>query len=215
MAINRDSECRVDIVEVGWQDTQNMLVECQFVAPGRYTALYIDDEFSMSDVGLLRAGSIEVVQRSKGNVLLVGLGLGLVVGNIMARDSVEKITVVEYVQSVCDAVGKAYLESEYGHKIDIQCASIYDWLPPEGEKYDTIWFDIWHVRDYANLPVMEELHQRFSPYLAEGGWMQSFWRAEMMDMKRQAATYVQGLMEMINDPNIPGSASYVLGEKPE
>ena len=151
--------------------------------PGTYASLLVrtdsgHSECMMSDLGYERATCLEVVRRAHGEVLIAGLGLGMILHPILAKPHVGRVTVVEKYQDVIDLIGPTLPSTE---RLAIVTADIFAWRPPRGSRYDVIWFDIWPDIAPTRLPEMARLHRRFAPYLNRGNprrWMDSWHRRE-------------------------------------
>ncbi len=124
----------------------------------------------MSDLRFERESCAELIERARGRVLIAGLGLGMILHPLCIKPGVERITVVEKYRDVIDLVGP----SVAGHSnLQVIHADAFEWRPESGARYDTIWFDIWPGWGAAILPEIAKLHERFRPFLAAGGWMES------------------------------------------
>jgi len=159
-----------------------MLANLEGIETGKFVGLYIDKlGVVMSDTRMERYSCIGFVRQAKGNVLVAGLGLGMVLFPLRGADGVKKITVLEKNGDVIKIVSP-YVAHQ---KIEIVQADVYDWTPPQGASYDTIWFDIWHGRCTDNLKQMTVLHRRYRKYLAQGGYMDSWYRDELRRIRRR------------------------------
>jgi spermidine synthase len=47
----------------------------------------------------------------------------------------------------------------------------FTWAPEGEKRFDTIWADIWNTSLAASYHGMATLRERFTPYLAPGGWL--------------------------------------------
>ena len=115
----------------------------QCILPGNYTRLMHKGHVVMSDTPAEIRSHLSVINRAKGNVLLNGLGLGVVLGAILGKEEVNHVTVVEISQDVVDLVGPYYLENANG-KLTIVVADALKWRPKLGTKFDVVWHDIWN-----------------------------------------------------------------------
>lgn len=169
--------------------------------PGTYASLLVrtdsgHSECMMSDLGYERATCLEVVKRAHGEVLIAGLGLGMILHPILADPGVSRVTVVEKYPDVIDLVGPTLPATE---RLTIVTADIFAWRPPRGSRYDVIWFDIWPDMAPTRLPEMARLHRRFAPYLNRANprrWMDSWHRRETRRLaaaspRPQAATMAE------------------------
>ena len=151
--------------------------------PGAYALLFIKSESGsstcmMSDLSYERATCLEVVERARGNVLIAGLGLGMILHPILEKPEVETVTVVEKYPDVIALVSPTLPATS---KLTIVTGDIFEWMPRPAARYDVIWFDIWPDIAPTRLVEMAELHRRFAPYLRGENpacWMESWHRQE-------------------------------------
>lgn len=148
---------------------------------GVYVQLFVNGSMVMSDTQMERRSNYEVVHRSKGDVLIAGLGLGMVLVPILSKDEVMSVMVIEKSQDAIDLV-EPHLRKALGakaNKLTVICADIFDWKPPRGAKWDMIYFDIWTDMCTDNLEEMAKLHRKFSRRRNPGGWMDSWEKATL------------------------------------
>jgi len=132
----------------------------------------------MSDTAMERDTNWDIAYRAHGDVLIGGLGLGLVLLAAQAKEEVDSITVVEIQQEIIDLVVPQLPLNE---KVTVICGDILKWYPPKGVLYDIIYFDIWSAVCGDNYPVMKTLHRRFARRLRRTNprcWMGSWRRDE-------------------------------------
>lgn len=158
--------------------------------PGTYVSLRVtndagESQVMMSDFHYERATCEEVVRRAHGDVLVAGLGLGMILHPILKKESVRAVTVIEKYQDVVDLVLPTLPTSE---KLKVLLDDIYTWKPRRGQCYDVIWFDIWPDIEATRLPEMARLHRRFRRYLNRANpacWMESWHRQETRRIARR------------------------------
>jgi predicted membrane-bound spermidine synthase len=153
---------------------------------GEYVRLVVDGELMMSDTNMEKLSNEEFVANAHGHVLIAGLGIGLVLWNIMGKmesGEVKSVTILEKSADVIKLVGKKFRH----RNIKILNADVFEWVPPAGAKYDVIYFDIWPNVSSDNLPEMTMLHRRFNKYLSKQpkAWMGSWMRDYTRRMKRK------------------------------
>jgi spermidine synthase len=129
-----------------------------------------------------------------GNVLIAGLGLGLILPAILAKPEVEKVTVIEKEMDVIQLVRPSLFKVQGSSKLLIIHDDIFTWRPPRyrrlnffedvRQEFDTIYFDIWPDYGLDNLPEIARLHQAFKSYKAPGGWMSS-WLVDYLRNERR------------------------------
>lgn len=137
--------------------------------PGWYTRLRRGHEVFMTDLHdewWTQRVAIEESRRRGGLILITGLGLGLVVDEIL-RDSsghVRQITVVEQSSDVIQLVGP-HLHARYPGQLQIVCADAFTWTPPAGTRYSVVWHDIWpNPLDSGCAAEIERLQARYAPW---------------------------------------------------
>lgn len=137
--------------------------------PGRYCRLLVGGGLMMSDGPNERVTNIRPVTDTFGDVLVAGLGIGMIVGPIVRRTEVRSLTVVELHQDVIDLV-EPYVRHP---KLTVLQGDILTWKPPAGRKWDCIYFDIWPD---ASIPLDEStrLKRRFARRVRSGGWQRSW-----------------------------------------
>jgi len=159
--------------------------------PGTYITLRLtndagESQVMMSDFHYERATCVEVVRRAHGDVLIAGLGLGMILHPILKKPEVRRVTVVEKFQDVVDLISPTLPNDP---RLTLITDDIFRWQPPHGRRYDVIWFDIWPDIEACRLPEMRQLHRRFGPYRNDSNpqcWMESWHRRETSEaMRRQ------------------------------
>jgi spermidine synthase len=155
----------------------------EYVEAGDYIMLKIDGEIMMSNTQMELDTNLPFIANAKGRVLIGGLGIGMVIHAIKDELWVKEIIVIEQNPSVIRLVAKHIVHP----KLTVIEGDIYKWTPRVGEKFDTIYFDIWANKGTDNLKDMRRLHNRFKEYLAPGGWMDSWVRGDIIakDNKQQ------------------------------
>jgi hypothetical protein len=156
--------------------------------PGRYVNLYVQGTMMMSDTYEEQRTNFELVRRAEGDVLIAGLGIGMVLRAVLSKPEVKTVLVVEKHQDVIDLVlphlEKALPKAHF-KKLTVVCDSIFDWTPPKGVKWDVIYFDIWAA---ANIPLDEstKLKRRFARRKKGPAWMWSWNEDYSRRMRRQS-----------------------------
>jgi hypothetical protein len=139
------------------------------VPPGRYCQLYLDGQLFMTDTPEERRTNRPIVERARGNVLIGGLGLGLILPPLISAPEVTSITVLERSAAVLALVaphyrvGASYWAETFAayrlHKLRFIEADVFTWVLDQ--KFQTIWFDIWPLIQLENLPEMAALRRRY------------------------------------------------------
>jgi len=157
----------------------------EWVDEGRHAKLYVDGALVMSDTNMERDSNRPVVRAARGQVLVAGLGLGMILHPILAKPEVEHVVVIEKSQDVIDIVAPTLAPTLSTKRLSIICADVFGWKPPKGAKWDVIYFDIWASISTDALEDMDKLHRRFRSRLKAGGWMDSWKRHQLMRERRR------------------------------
>lgn len=155
-------------------------------SPGIYTKLTRNGRVVMSDTPAeYRDHSyfIYKARRDGGRVLIHGLGLGMVLQEVLKEPKVEHLTVIEKSQDVIDLVANHYYEMFGRERLSIRQGDAYTWKPKKGERWNSVWHDIWDDLCVDNLPLMTKLHRRFGRRCDyQDSWGKSY-------LKRQRGRY--------------------------
>lgn len=168
------------IRDFGWKSGTMMCIY-----PGKYVKLEVNGELMMSDTHMERKSNFDFIDNAKGDVMIAGLGIGLILHNIRNKvnsGEIKSITIYEKYQDVIDLVSPYYNDMPITYK----CQDILEYIPPKEEKYDTLYFDIWPTIDYEkNLPEIRLLHNRWKYHKKDkNSWMNS-WMKEFMQYRKK------------------------------
>lgn len=155
-------------------ERNNLAAMIQGVTPGTYIKLTHNGECVMSDTSMEKRTNIDFYCNAYGDVLIGGLGIGMIILAIQDKPEVKSITVIEKYQEVIDMVAS---QLEFNDKVKIICADVFEWKPEKGVKYDTSYMDIWNW-------VNEDVYER-----------------EMKPLKRRYARFLRGKAENPNRYN--------------
>lgn len=162
------------------------------VSPGDYARLKIGGVTVMSDTTMERRSNLGFATRAHGDVLVGGLGLGMVLVPVLRKEEVSTVTVVERSADVIAAVEdqvRQFVGWRAARKLTVVCSDVDDYQP--SGKFDVIYFDIWHDICGDNLPHVARLHQRFKSRLRRGGprvpWMGSWMAEHLRDLRKRGA----------------------------
>jgi 16S rRNA A1518/A1519 N6-dimethyltransferase RsmA/KsgA/DIM1 with predicted DNA glycosylase/AP lyase activity len=101
------------------------------------------------------------VHKAKGDVLIAGLGLGMIILAIQGKREVKSITVVEKDPQLGEIV-LAQLQQRLLKKVTIVFQDIFKYKTED--KFDTIYFDIWnklgHESDYQQMVQLKRMFKR-------------------------------------------------------
>ena len=115
----------------------------------------------MSDTDMEKRTNANFVRNAHGNVLIGGLGIGLILLAIQDKPEVEKIVVVEKRKEVIDLVKD---QLPLNGKVEVVNADVWEYTPTE--RFNTIYMDIWN---FINTDVyrdsMKPLIARYRKFL--------------------------------------------------
>ena len=122
-----------------------------------YTRLMRGNTLVMSDTPAEMWDHWEAVRVAKGSCLLNGLGIGMVLKNILLKSEVADVTVVDISQDVIDMVSPYYNDP----RVNFVCCNAMEYQPPKGKRFDMVWHDIWDYICADNLPEMTKLKRKY------------------------------------------------------
>lgn len=128
--------------------------------PGEYTRLTCKGTIIMSDTPDEIRDHMPMVYAAKGDILITGLGLGMVLQACLRKPEVAHATVIELSPDVINLVGNHY-QQMFGDRLTIINVDAMTWKPPKGTHYGAVWHDIWEHICGDCLPSMRTLRNRF------------------------------------------------------
>lgn len=157
--------------------------------PGWYTGLFEGESLWMSDTQAEvsdHLAAIWQIQKRGGNVLINGLGIGLVVQAALKCTNVERVDVVEISADVIALAGPHYCKDE---RVHIHNADALTFSPPVAH-YSVVWHDIWQNICGDNLAQMKLLHRRYGRRADwQGSWSRYECERQERQWKRQKAAW--------------------------
>lgn len=152
----------------------------EVVREGSYAQLLVNGHLVMSDTQMERRSNYGVVLNAEGDVLIAGLGLGMILLPVLAKEEVKSVTVIELSQDVIDLVEPHIRKASMcADKLTVIQGDIFEWKPPKGQKWDCIYFDIWADICTDSLDDMAKLHRKFGRRKNSGAWMDSWKKSEL------------------------------------
>jgi hypothetical protein len=167
----------VDHFKVSAQESQfSAIRDGGYILAGKYARLTVHGQLMMTDTQMEKRTNYDFVHRAHGDVLISGLGLGMIVAATIDKPDVKSITVVEKYAEVISIVSK------YFPSITCIHADIHTWTPPKGSKWNVIYHDIWPEICTDSLPEIYALERRFRKYLdkADSNRWQGSWQKERL-----------------------------------
>lgn len=141
---------------------------------GKYVMLKVNGSCMMSNTPMEQDTNTSIVHSARGDMLIAGLGIGLILIPILKNPEVRSVTVIELEQDVIDLVLPQLKSIEGFEKLTVIQADIFQWKPPKGKMWDIIYFDIWESITSDNLPQMTKLRRRFCRRKRPKGFMSAW-----------------------------------------
>jgi len=137
----------------------------------------------MSDTPMERRTNRMFVNVAKGEVLIAGLGIGMVLWPLLQKEDVTAITVIELEPEVIEMVEPVFqpIAGKTRTELTVIEASIFDWPLPKDTMWDTIYFDVWADICGDNWSEMKTLNRRFSRRVNVGGWKGAWRKGDMRE----------------------------------
>lgn len=147
-------------------EAMRLALEGRCVRPGIYTALMRAGTLWMSDTPAERRdhyAPAALIDRLGGDVLIGGLGLGMLLRFALLTPGVQGVDVVEIDPDVIALVGPHYeaMAQQRGKRLTLHHADVMDVRFPRGQRWSVAWFDIWPERCSDNLSQMAALRRRY------------------------------------------------------
>lgn len=128
---------------------------------GEYVRLLNKNDCVMSNTPMEKRTNSDFVLNAHGNVLIGGLGIGLIILAIQDKEEVKQITVIEKNREVIELVGK---QLPFNYKVNIVNDDVFEYKPLS--KYNTIYMDIWnYINEDVYKKQMKPLISRYRKYL--------------------------------------------------
>ena len=125
----------------------------------KYARLRINNETMMSETPMEHRTNSYFVLNAHGDVLIGGLGIGMIIIAIQDNDCVKSITVLENNENVI----KACSSLPFNEKVKIINEDVFKFKPTQ--KYDCVYMDIWFYPDEDAYEEMKTLKRKYGHYL--------------------------------------------------
>jgi len=190
----------LSVDEVRWELIRNR--DNYFMVRGlkpnfKYKRLVLKGEgVMMSDTPMERNTNYEFLHKANGDVIVFGLGLGLIILPLLSDPSIKSIRVVELDQSLIDLVTPILKRYDHENKLSVVQGDCFKYVPEKGSKFDTVYFDIWIGISDDNYEEQKKLERGFRKYLNRenpnkfmDSWMKSYYKRERTKEKRRQNAY--------------------------
>lgn len=151
------------------------------------------DGIWMSDTPMERNSNNGFIQDANGDVLIFGLGLGLIVFPLLEKESVKSIKVVELNQEIIDLVSPYIKAKDTHNKFSVVQGDAYEHHKIDNQKYDCVYGDIWRDISTDNYESMKTLTKNWKNRINRSNensfidhWLKGFLLDEIKKEKRQS-----------------------------
>ena len=131
------------------------------IQEGEYWKITRNGYIVMSNTPAEINDHINFIRAAKGKVLIAGLGLGMVLQEVLKKDLVTKVTVVEISKDVINLVAKSYQDP----RVEIINEDIFNFKPTE--HYDFGWYDIWDDISGDEYEEMKKITRKLSRFVSK------------------------------------------------
>lgn len=129
----------------------NFMAAISGVSAGNYVRLYVNGQLMMSNTSMEKRTAMEFINNAEGDILIAGLGIGLVILPLLENKKVTSVTIVEKYQDVIDCILPQIKPYDIENKLMVICEDCFDFITEQ--KFDVIYLDIWA---YINSDVYNE-----------------------------------------------------------
>jgi hypothetical protein len=127
------------------------------IEPGTYKRLKRNRTIVMSNTPMEIDDFQRFVSFAHGNILINGLGLGVVLKALLNKREVKSVTVIEKSEDVIKLVAPYFKDK----RVKIVHADAFTYKSPKNQHYDYVWHDIWDNICSDNLLEMKKLHRKY------------------------------------------------------
>ena len=140
----------------------------QNIPQGEYIRLIVNGECMMSNTPMEKRTSMDFMINAYGDVLICGLGIGLVILPLLESEKINSITVIEKYQDVIDCVLPQIEKFDTNNKLKVIHQDCFDFTTKE--KFDTIFIDIWaNINSDIYKEEMQPLKRKYRKFLSKYG----------------------------------------------
>jgi len=139
------------------------------------------DQVLMTDSEFELLSNKHFIDNATGDVLILGLGLGMVVLPLLDDDSINSITIIEQEQDIIDYVGAKIKKLDLKNKVNIKLGDAYEYYKNTDEygKYDYVYIDFWPSLNKSAFKDMDEMLITYKPMKKDENSFLRCWSYEL------------------------------------
>lgn len=170
--ILKDSD--LEMIKNNWNDYRNEKYLSSLTIGKEYVFLFDKSigKTMMSNHEFETLTNQKFLDNAKGDILIFGLGIGLIVFPLLNENDVNSITIVEIDSGLIDEVFPIIIKNDPKSKVNVYLSNAFEF--ETDMMFDTIYFDIWSDINQQSFSEMKFLSERFIKNLKPGGWMDSW-----------------------------------------
>lgn len=126
----------------------------------KYARLLVNGQLMMSETPMEHRTNRWFVQHAHGDVLVGGLGIGMVILPIQENPKVSTVTVIE---KNIDVIAAIKSQLPFNKKVNIINDDVFTWKPDK--RFDCIYMDIWPFVNEDVYEEMKKLKRKYGHYL--------------------------------------------------
>ena len=152
----------------------------------------------MSDTPMERNTNHDFIRKANGDVIIFGLGLGLVILPLLKKENVKSVLVVELYQDLIDLVHPILKKHDTENKLSViqgDCFEVHKSIPKE-QKFDSVYGDIWIEICTDNYEEMKILTKNWKNRINRENsnafidhWMKGYLKKQIAEEKRESYRY--------------------------
>jgi spermidine synthase len=169
----------LDIIKKSWHPKRFEKYGNTFVEGKDYVVLFdkSTNQTMMSSHEFEMITNQKFLDNAKGDVLIFGLGIGLIVYPLLKDENINSITIVEVDKDLISEIFPLLAEFDYLNRLEVKHSDAFKF--ETDKKFDTIYFDIWASIGEEAFNEMDILSNMFRKNLKEEGWMDSWCSEEI------------------------------------
>lgn len=111
----------------------------------------------------------EFIENSNGDILIIGLGLGMVVYPLLNDPTVTSIKIIENDPTLIQYIGNKISSYDASNKVTIVSGDAYTYynVMDVNEKYDTIFLDFWNQLNKENIEEVTTVKENYRTFLKD------------------------------------------------
>lgn len=168
------TEHHLEVIKNNWHPKRFEKYSKSLTIGKEYVVLYDKSQLKvmMSNNEFEMITNQKFIDNAKGDVIIFGLGIGLIIYPLLQDDDIKSITIVEVDKDLIDETFPILLKADVKSKLKVINTDAFQYQ--DNKKYDTIYFDIWALINEQAFSEMKILSDKFSNNLNDGGWIDSW-----------------------------------------